>query len=234
MPDQIQIVKEIILEWKRIIKNDELFKEKLSVLLIDVNQEDNILEEDKKLLPQLKWKRQHYSNQEILSCLVWKIKYLEEYSPDKAFTQTSTKKACEDILLLLDIPNTEDNWEDNLKIPSINTMEDFINYVDNQFPELEFKNTCDQITKAYIVKLQEEEILTKFWYYEFQKKIQKEKEEFKNQKISNWLPWFLLDYKEEILIKYDTIISDYKKKIEEYLENAGYYKNATEYILQSQ
>jgi hypothetical protein len=41
-------------------------------------------------------------------------------------------------------------------------MKDFVNYINIQFPELEFKNTCNQITRGHIVKLQEDEILTKF------------------------------------------------------------------------
>ena len=97
MPNQIDIVKEIIFEWQKIINNDILFQQKLSVLLESVNEKKNIieLEEDGN---HIHWKREHYENQEILSCLIWESLYLKIYPANRPFTQTSVQQACKEIL----------------------------------------------------------------------------------------------------------------------------------------
>lgn len=100
MPNQIDITKEIISKWQKIINNDQIFKQKLWELLNNVNDKNNLISEDENP-NHIEWKREHYHNKEILSSLLWYPVYLKDYNSEMYFTQTSVKQACEEILTLL-------------------------------------------------------------------------------------------------------------------------------------
>jgi len=100
MPDQIDIVKEILIKWQKIINNDEISKQKLLILLKNIENKNNIveIEEDSN---HMWWKREHYENREIFSFLIWYKWHFHGCPSKQHFTQTSVKEAVKDILSVL-------------------------------------------------------------------------------------------------------------------------------------